>query len=129
MRGLFVSMLLAITPAFAHPTKAPQPRTVEFAIAESSLASSGSHIRQFAFDTDPTTYFASEKNVAKTDHFTLTFDHPVSLQTISVQTGRPNGDDLLSAGVLEASADGKIFDLLAPFEKGVKLVVRQVSVL
>jgi len=118
MRFLLFVLLLAITPAFAQPTKGPQPRTVEFAIAESSLATSGIHIRQFAFDADPASYFASEKNASKTDHFTLTFDHPVVLQTLLVQTGRPNGDDSLSEGVLEASGDGKSFEMFAKFEKG-----------
>ena len=44
------------------------------AVVETTLATADKNIRQFAFDGDPNTYFASAKNPGKDDHFTLVFD-------------------------------------------------------
>ncbi|HEY3789289.1 MAG TPA: hypothetical protein VGL71_10555, partial [Urbifossiella sp.] len=68
--------------AAATPMVAPAPRVLERAIVESSLPTSGRHIRQFAFDADSSTYFASEGNAGKTDHLTLRFDRPAAIQSI-----------------------------------------------
>ena len=105
-------------PALAAPVPAPAPRPVVQAVVESSLATAGGRIRQFAFDGDPSTYFASERNPTKADHLTLTFDQPVALKSVAVVTGRPNGDDALADGVLEVSVDGTAFESAATFEKG-----------
>ncbi|HXD85283.1 MAG TPA: hypothetical protein VN641_02235 [Urbifossiella sp.] len=92
---------------------APAPRPVEQAVIESSLASGGRHIRQFAFDADPTTYFATEANAGKDDHLTLRFDRPVALYSLRMVTGRPSGEETLTAAVLEFSADGSTFSRVA----------------
>src|SRR4029077_19654773 len=82
------------------------------------------HIRQFALDGDADTFFASEKNPGKDDHFTLTLDRPVTVKSVDVRTGRPGdgdilaGRDVLDAGELQVSADGKKFTALAQFVKG-----------
>ncbi|AMV26308.1 basic secretory protein [Gemmata sp. SH-PL17] len=116
---LSVSATLLLTlPTFAAPVPAPAPRPVVQAAIESSLPTAGGRIRQFAFDADPATYFASDRNPTKTDHLTLTFDRPVTLKSVAVVTGRPNGDDVLTDGVLEVSADGIAFESAANFEKG-----------
>lgn len=120
MRHIFVSaaFLCSLAPvAFAAPGPrvAGRPAT---ATVESSLATGGERIRQFAFDGDPATYFASEKNATKDDHFTLTFDAPAAVKTVSVVTGRPAGGDALVNGVIEVSADGKAFEELAKFAAG-----------
>jgi hypothetical protein len=88
------------------------------AVTESSLASANEQIRQLALDGDADSYFASEKHAGAIDHFTLRFDAPVAVESIAVTTGRPGGEDSLSAGTLEVSADGKKFDELAKFDKG-----------
>jgi hypothetical protein len=88
------------------------------AVVESSLATGGDHIRQFAFDGDPDTFFASAKNATKRDHFTLTFDAAATVKSVRVLTGRPNGGDGLDTGVLEVSADGTAFEELAAFADG-----------
>ncbi len=117
--------LLAAVPVLgiaAEPTPAPPPRLIVRAVpavVESSLATGNNQIRQFAFDGNPDTYFASEKNAAKSDYFTLTFDAAVSIKSVRVVTGRPKGGDTLTAGVLEVSADGKAFEELAKFVDGV----------
>jgi Peptidase of plants and bacteria/F5/8 type C domain len=123
VRVLPFALLLAFTPLIAAEPLAiaPQPRAVVHpvaAVVESSLATGNNQIRQFAFDGNPDTYFASEKNAAKTDHFTLTFDTPVSAKSVRVVTGRPKGGDALTAGVVEVSTDGKQFEELAKFADG-----------
>src|SRR5262249_12847597 len=70
------------------------------AVVESTLKTDGGHIRQFAFDGDANSYFGSDKAPGKDDHFTLTFDKPVKVKSISVTTGRPKGEDSLGSGSL-----------------------------
>jgi hypothetical protein len=103
-----------------QPARADQkPAETVAATVETTLATGGKQIRQFAFDGDPDTYFSSQKNPTKNDHFTLVFDKPVAIKAISVTTGKPNkGGDALDAGVVEVSADGKEFEELAKFDGG-----------
>lgn len=113
-------VFLLVSPCFAADP-APPPRPLArpaTAVVESSLATGSDQIRQFAFDGDPNTYFASEKNATKDDHFTLTFDTSANVKSIRVLTGKPKGGDSLSAGVLEVSVDGKQFEELAKFADG-----------
>jgi hypothetical protein len=112
---LALSALIPCLPTLADT--APPPRHVEYAVVESSLPTAGGRIRQFAFDADPATYFASDRNPTKADHLTLTFDHPVALRSVAVLTGRPGGEDALS-GVLDVSADGTAFETVATLANG-----------
>ncbi len=89
------------------------------ATVETTLTTADGQIRQFAFDGDPDTYFASDKNAAASDHFTLVFDKPVALKAVAATTGRPKGGDALEVGMLQVSADGKTFEDAAKFEDGV----------
>src|SRR5439155_27279500 len=57
-------------------------------------------------------------NAAKGDHLTLILDAPVAVKSVRVVTGRPKGGDALTAGVLEASADGVAFEELAKLADG-----------
>jgi lysylphosphatidylglycerol synthetase-like protein (DUF2156 family) len=41
---------------------------------ETTLATDGEHLRQLAFDGDKKSYFASDKNAATKDHFSLLLD-------------------------------------------------------
>lgn len=85
----------------------------------SSLGTASAQIRQFAFDGDDASYFASDANPKADDHFTLTFDRPVAFRSLSVQTGRPDGTDRLDSGLLEGSEDDSSFAELAKFAQGV----------
>lgn len=117
MRRLFlIAFCFSASPAFA--ADAPKAKPPVATAVESTLATLGSRIRQFAFDGDTTTFFASERNATKTDTFTLTFDTPVAIESIAVDAARPNGEDALTAGALEVSTDGKTFDAMAKFETG-----------
>ncbi|QDU21220.1 basic secretory protein-like protein [Urbifossiella limnaea] len=112
MRG--VSMLaaaVAAAPLLAEPV-APAPRPVVRAIAESTLPTSGSRIRQLAFDGDPASSFTSDGDAKQGDHLTLTFDRPVTLHAVSALVGRPGEGPAPTA--LEVSADGKTFTAAPP---------------
>ncbi|WP_406700129.1 basic secretory protein-like protein [Singulisphaera sp. Ch08] len=89
-------------------------------IVDTSLETGSRQIRQFAFDGDAETYFASKESPSISDHFTLVFDRPVSVKSLSVVTGKPDQGIVgtLETGVLEVSADGKTFTLLAKLTKG-----------
>jgi hypothetical protein len=76
-------------------------------------------IKQFAFDGDPKTFFASSQNPTTTDHFTLILDKPVAVKSIEITTGKPTDNtDVLDAGTLEVSGDGEAFTQAAKFTNG-----------
>jgi basic secretory peptidase family protein/F5/8 type C domain-containing protein len=112
-RAFLVCLLVPLLLPAADPPKKPVA-----AVVESSLKSAGGNIRQFAFDGDPDTYFASDGNPGKDDHFTLRFDEPVKVKKATVITGRPKGGDELTTGVLESSEDGERFVELSLFKDG-----------
>ena len=114
--------LLVFVPALADPPVG------EIAVIESSLDSAGPQIRQFAFDGDPATYFASAKNPSTTDHLTLRFDNPVKVKSILIQSGTPKNESLLSTGVLETSTDGIEFVTLGAFYLGKISVKKELTV-
>jgi hypothetical protein len=89
------------------------------AVVETTLKTAARQIRQFAFDGDPDTYFASANNAGKSDHFTLVLDKPVALKSLQVVTGKPKGGASLSHGMLEVSTDGKTFAEIARFRDGI----------
>ena len=112
-----IALLTATTLVVAQPAKKDEKPAVQ-ATVESTLTTDGGKIRQFAFDGKADSYFASAKPPTAADHFTLTFDQPVTVKAVSVTTGQPKGGDELAAGVLEGSADGKAFEQLAKFADG-----------
>jgi RNA polymerase sigma factor (sigma-70 family) len=85
------------------------------ATIETTLHTAPGQIKQYAFDGNSNTYFASAEDAGPKDHFTLVFEQPVTVHSLQVQTGRPHGDDPLDAGALEVSEDGKTFEPVAAF--------------
>jgi hypothetical protein len=114
IKGLFV---LIIPVAFIPLAKSDEPPVS--ASIETSLVTDGDQIRQLAFDGDPDTTFVSTANFGHDDHFTLVFDKPVAVQSITVTTGHPDGRDILETGTVQISADGKTFERLATFAQGI----------
>ncbi len=112
-RALLVGLSLSLPVLAADPPKKPVA-----VVVESSLKTAGGNIRQFAFDDDRDTYFASDANPGKDDHFTLRFDEPVKVKNATVTTGSPRGGDELQSGVFEASDDGADFLELSHFKDG-----------
>lgn len=114
MRLLLTVAAAVLASSFAIAAEEPP---VSSAVT-STLTTEGGRIRQFARDGNPDTYFASEKPATKGDHFTLTFEKPVTVRMVAVTTGRPKGEDALTAGVLEVSTDGKTFAKIGTFAGG-----------
>jgi hypothetical protein len=114
--------LLLLLPCLLVVSLAAQPKPADATVAvsvETTLSTASAQIRQFAFDRDPDSYFLSAQNAGATDHFTLVFDKPVTVKSITATTGRPQGGETLDPGVLEISTDGKQFKELAKFAEGV----------
>lgn len=110
----FAALLVAEAAARAEP---PVTATIE-----TTLGTEAEQIRQFAFDGDEETFFASAANAGPTDHFTLVFEQPAAVQAIGVVTGGKDGSGRLEAGLLQVSADGKTFETLAKFAEGMAKV-------
>jgi hypothetical protein len=116
--SLFMALLLysASTPERAQKRGSSQ-QPVKVGI-ETNLASDSGQIRQFAFDGDPDTFFASAEAAGTQAHFTLVFDAPVAVSSIAVRSGRAEGGDKRSSGTLDISADGKKFEELGNYIEG-----------
>jgi hypothetical protein len=115
VRTLATVLLAALLVGAVGTSAEPAPVPV---VVETTLATATGQVRQFAFDGDPATFFASAKAPGPGDHLTLVFDKAVALTAVEVKTGRPAGGDRLDAGTLEGSADGKKFEALARFAEG-----------
>lgn len=112
-KQLVLAALLSILPN----AEAAEPKPIRATVV-STLATAPKHARQFAFDGVADTYYASAKNPGRDDTTTLIFDEPVTVTSITVTTGKPDGGDRLTAGGLEASEDGKSFEPIAKFADG-----------
>jgi len=119
-RMLVFPLLLLPVAVMGRPGEKPEAASVAATI-ETSLTTDSTHIRQFAFDGDSATFFASTQNAGKSDHFTLVFESPVAVESIAIATGRPDGSDRLTAATIEVSTDGKAFDQPRPLADGQKL--------
>lgn len=113
---LFLVGLAATVTAQTPPKRTAAPVSVSIT---SSLKSAKGQIRQFAFDGNAETYFASEQNPQKDDHLTLQFDEPVNVKSINVTTGLPDGQGKLEEGTLEVSPDGRKYQTVSKFVNGV----------
>ena len=84
-----------------------------------SLKGYGDHQPFAVIDGDPQTFFWSNSGPVKGDYFTVSFDRPKSGEKVIIKTGKASEyADALENGVLEASADGKVWNVLTRFEKG-----------
>jgi hypothetical protein len=119
MHRLQLSVITAIV--VVSCVSGDEPAKPVVARIETTLKTAGDHIRQFAFDGDEATYFATDQKPTSDDHFTLIFDHAVALKSVHVITGKPDGSDKLAAGSLLTSADGQSFSPVAKFADGAAL--------
>jgi hypothetical protein len=115
----FVPVLLLAIYATTLEAKPPQQAGgAVYATIETTLATEAKQIRMFAMDGDPGTYFVSATNPTSNDHFTLVLDKPVMLKSISVSTGKADGQNKLESGVIEVSEDGTQWTTLAKVSGG-----------
>jgi hypothetical protein len=84
----------------------------------SNLEPRNGRLPVLAVDGDEATYFAARTASKMDDHFTVTFDAPTRVTTLSVVTGRSDGRDRLAEGALEISEDGTTFTELARLTEG-----------
>ncbi len=112
--------LLAFNARWSHAADQAEKPTAQAVIAsvESSLTTSGANIRQLAMDGNEKTYFLSVKKPTADDRFTLVLNQAVAVKSVNVQTGTPAGENRLTAGKLQWSADGKTFEDAATFADG-----------
>jgi hypothetical protein len=91
-----------------------------FATVATTLETRDEHIRQFAFDGDAATFFASKGNVSASDHFTLALETAAEVKSIAVVTGTSGepSADRLDAGVIEVARDGRNFVEVGRFRDG-----------
>src|SRR5258705_9648719 len=89
--------------------KAVAPPVPVLAVIDTTLSTASGQVRQFAFDGDDGTFFASEQNPGGADHFTLVLDQPVAVKSLAVTTGRTDGSDRPEAGTLEGSPERTTF--------------------
>jgi len=113
-------LLFASVAVVARSDEKPKAAPVAATI-ETSFTTDSTNIRQFAFDGDSATFFASAQNAGRADHFTLVFDDPVAIESIVIATGRPDGTDRVKAVTVEVSIDGKAFDPPRTLADGVNL--------
>jgi hypothetical protein len=117
-RSVRLASLLILVLVAARVGAAP-PRGEPVAVSvETTLATGEGQIRQFAFDGDWASFFASKEPPGPDDHFTLVLDRLVSLKWVAAATGRPDGGDAVRSGTLEVSPDGRAFRELARFAGG-----------
>ena len=97
--------------------KAPAP--VE-ALLYSTMPSTTAHRPEMAWDGDGGTYFKSAYGMSDGDDFLVLFSQPVPVESLHIVTGDTDGQDLLTDGVVETSADSATFARAAAFDsKGV----------
>ena len=102
-RPLIAWVLLNAPLAPAQEAKKPVAAEVE-----SSLATEGGMIKQFAFDGKPDSYFASATPPTADDHFSLTFDQAVTLKAEAGHyeiTTIENGPAGMSHKIVEVGSD------------------------
>lgn len=114
-----VAVLLTALPVVAaEPEKKDEKPKPITAVVQTTLATDGDKIRQFAFDGSADTFFASANAPTDADHFTLRFDQPVTVKAVTVVTGKPKGGGEVADAVLEGSADGETFGNIGKFSEG-----------
>ena len=88
------------------------------ATVECTLPSLREHIRQFVYDGDESTFYQSAEAINSETAFTLQFDEPVDLKSVTVLTGREDGEQSLGAGKLEVAGADREFREVATFADG-----------
>ncbi len=112
------SLLLATAPLVlaSAPARAQQPAPVE-ALIYSTMPSTAAHRPEMALDGDQSTYFKSVYGMSDGDDFQILLSRPVPVRSLRITTGDADGQDALSDGSVEVSADGTTFRKAAAFDK------------
>ena len=115
--GLILPMLALPAPAHAQkPRAVPAPPVglVE-ALVYSTMPSTNAHRPEMALDGDPNSYFQTVYGMDDGDDFEVVLSRAIPVSSLQVVTGDTDGQDLLTAGVLETSPDAVHFTSAAAF--------------
>lgn len=93
------------------------PLTSAEALLYSTMPSTFDHSPAMAMDKDAKTYFKSVYGMGEGDDFTVLLSKPIPVESIRVVTGDEEGQDLLTDGFIEVSADGRAFTKAGDFDK------------
>src|SRR4030095_9290408 len=105
LRSLVHSALL-VSAIAAATVSAAEPLPVHLS---SSLEPRNGRLPVLAVEGDEATYFGARTAPKVDDHFTVTFDAPTRVTTLSVLTGRPDGRDRLAGGACVICDSGTTF--------------------
>lgn len=101
---------------FGCQAQAQTPAAAETeAILYSTMPSTTAHRPEMAMDADESSFFKSVYGMSDGDDFTVLFTRPVPLRSLRVSTGNADGDNMLTKGFVEVSADGKKYNRAATF--------------
>jgi hypothetical protein len=81
----------------------------------STMPSTFEHRPEMAMDGDSKSYFKSFYGMADGDDFTVLFSEPIPVQSVKVVTGTSDGDDIITDGFVDVSADGANYKKAASF--------------
>lgn len=86
---------------------------------ESKLTAHGSHKLSNLLDSDPESYFWTNRAINKDESVTWVFPEPTALKAVNFQSGIPNGTkDQLTDAVLEVSENGTDFKEVSKMSYG-----------
>lgn len=92
------------------------PATAE-ALLYSTMPSTAAHQPDMAMDGDLTSYYKTVYGMGGGDDFLVMLSQPISVQSLRITTGTPEGDDLLTNAYVETSPDGVHYTKAADFDK------------
>ena len=116
-------LLLTATPTVGAQAaaKAPTPAKTAFAPVKatvySTMPSTAVHRPEMAMDGDGSTYFKSGYGMDSGDDFLVLLAHPIPVRAVHITTGDADGQDLLTNGFVETSADGNHYHTVVSFDK------------
>jgi len=119
---LSASLLLAASTGGRAAVKAPAQAPVKTAPAPveallySTMPSVAAHRPEMAMDGDAGTYFRSAYGMGDGDDFLVLLSRPIPVKSLHITTGDADGQDLLTGGFVETSADGVHYTKAASFD-------------
>lgn len=102
--------------ASAQSQTAIAPKSVE-ALLYSTMPSTFAYSPAMAMDKDAKTYFKSVYGMGDGDDFMVLLSQPIPVESIRVVTGDEEGQDLLTEGFVDVSADGITFTKAGDFDQ------------
>jgi hypothetical protein len=105
------STLLCVSAA-GQASASPLPVEAEI---YSTMPSTDQHRPEMALDGNASTYFKTAYGMDDGDDFLVLLSRPIPVKSITVTSGDDKGQDLLTKGILETSADGTTFTKAAAF--------------